>query len=59
MTLDHPHQIYAMSQLPDRIEKVAAAFRHDDPLSGLRRLQQLVLAQNDGIAFVPPGALSV
>ena len=60
VTLDHPHgQIYAMSQLPDRIEKVAAAFRHDDPLSGLaeRLPQQLVLAQNDsGIAFVPPWA---
>ena len=48
-----------MSQLPDRIEKVAAAFRHDDPLSGLaeRLPQQRVLAQNDsGIAFVPPWA---
>lgn len=60
VTIDHPHgQIYALSHIPARMERQAAAFRVGNPLmdaiAGMA--EELVISRNDhGVAFVPEWA---
>ena len=60
VTVDHPHgQIYALSNIPERITRQAEVFRFGNPLmdamTGMNK--KLVISNNDhGVAFVPEWA---